>query len=161
MNNYIGTFTSLSSDTVILLILFSVILFISIRQGKSYIASAILSVYIASFFYTNLPFTKSLMNVVKGTSSIFWNHLAVFLLLFIPTYFILNKVVVADFGKGPFRFILAGASSLAFLGLIMSIFYHIIPLEPIYNFSPAIDNLFETDIAYTFWILAPLLVLFF
>jgi len=48
----------------------------------------------------------------------------------------------------------------AFLGLVLTVFYHIIPLEPIYNLPTQVDQLFASDTAFTIWLLVPLVVLF-
>ena len=54
-----------------------------------------------------------------------------------------------------------GLLSVAAAGLLVSIFYHVIPLTPVYNFSPAIDKIFSTDTDFAIWLLAPLVLLFF
>lgn len=161
MNSYIQTFNSLPADFLIIGGIFAVVLFLSLRQGKSYLASGIISLYLASFIYEFLPFTKTLVSSIQGSSNIFWIHTAAFLIFFVPIYFVISKVILSDFGRGSKKFARALLLSAAFVGLLISIFYHIIPLESVYNFSTTIDKLFISDMAFNFWLIAPLLLLFF
>jgi hypothetical protein len=48
----------------------------------------------------------------------------------------------------------------AFAGLFISILYHVIPLEPIYNLPASVDKFFASDTSFTIWLIAPLLALF-
>ena len=125
------------------------------------LVSAVLSLYIGLFFYTVLPFTKVLTGVTKGSLNLFWNHLGILLLFVIPLWFILNRVIRDDPGRGLEKFIRLTLLGVAFLGLVTSVFYHIIPIASIYEFPSVMDKFFKTDIAYSAWLIAPLLILFF
>ena len=57
----------------------------------------------------------------------------------------------------PLRFVLL---FVALLGLVFTILYHIIPLEPIYNLPAQVDQVFASEMAFTIWLIAPLVVLF-
>jgi hypothetical protein len=161
VDSYIKTFSSLPTDFLIIGGLFALILFLSLKQGRSYLAAAIISLYIASFLYEYLPFTKTLVSTIKGSSNLFWIHTATFLIFYIASYFIISKVSMSDYGRSKSRLFKACLLTAAFVGLLISVFYHIIPLESVYNFSPAIDKIFASNIAYNFWLIAPLAVLFF
>ena len=161
MNTYIKTFTSLPVDFLILGVIFAVILFIALKQGRSYLAAAIVTLYISSFFYIALPFTKVLTNTLKGSSNVFWIHIGIFLIFYVPVYFAISQIIMTDFGYGAMRYIRASLLTIVFIGLLLSIFYHFIPIESVYNFSPIIDSIFSSDMALNFWLLIPLVVLFF
>lgn len=160
MNSYIKTFSSLPVDFLVIGGLLALVLFLSLKQGKSYLTAAIISLYVASFLYEYLPFTKTLVSSIKGSSNIFWIHAATFLIFYIPIYFILSKAVMNDFGRGSKKLAKALALSIAFVGLVISTLYHVVPIESVYNFSPFIDNFFSSNMAYNFWLIAPLIALF-
>lgn len=125
------------------------------------LVSAVLSLYIGLFLYSVLPFTKVLTGVTKGTLNLFWNHLGVLLLFVIPLWFILNKVISDDAGRGGIKIFRLILLAIGFAGLLISVFYHVIPIASIYHFPSVMDKFFEPDIAYTTWLIAPLIVLFF
>ena len=160
MNTYIKTFTSLPVDFLILGALFALVMFLALKQGKSYLVAGIISLYIASFFFLNLPFTKVLTATIKGSSNIFWINSGIFLIFYVPVYFAISQITLTDFGNGAMKYVRASVLSISFIGLFLSIFYHLIPIESVYNFSPSIDSIFAPDMAFNFWLLIPLVVLF-
>lgn len=160
MTNYLHSITSLSTDTIFILLVIGFVFFLGLRLGRGYIVSALLSLYLSAFIYSYATFTKTL-TAIKGSGGLFWNHAGILLLIFVPINFILGKVISTDFGRGPIRFIRAGILALVFTGFLLSLLYHIIPLEPVYNLSPFIDRLFASDFAFTLWLITPLVVLFF
>ncbi len=125
------------------------------------LVSAVLSLYIGLFLYSVLPFTKVLTGVTKGSLNLFWNHLGILALFVIPLWFIINRVISDDPGRGLEKFIRLVLLGVGFSGLLISVFYHIIPIAPIYEFPSVMDKFFQPDIAYSVWLIAPLLILFF
>ncbi len=161
MNNYISTFTSLSSDTLILIILATIFLFIGLRIGKNTLVSIILSLYLSVLLYSNSFFVNSLIFVSKDPAKLFWNHLAIFALFFVPIYLILSKIISVEGDRGPLKLLKIGILALVSTGLLIAIFYHVLSIAPIYNFSSAIDNLFASSRAFTIWLILPLITMFF
>ena len=159
MNNYLSTLTAISSDTIIVLAIVALLLFIAFQFGKGYITSIIVSVYISAFLYTNAFFVQKLVFVSNDVSKLFWNHLGIFLLFFIPIFYLLRNIISGEYGRRG-KFIGGGLLAVATAGLILAIFYHVIPLNPVYNFSAGIDKLFATDMMFTIWLIIPLLALF-
>ncbi|MDB5194066.1 MAG: hypothetical protein JWN50_80 [Parcubacteria group bacterium] len=120
------------------------------------ISSAIFSIYIACLLYVEVPYVKTLTVLGKDSSGLFWNHLAVFLIFFILAFFTLGKHI-ASYGSGAKTF-LAG---LLLIGLIITVFYHIVPIAPVYKIPSLLDPYFSTDTAFTAWLIAPLALLIF
>jgi hypothetical protein len=160
VNNYLSTLTAISSDTIIVLAIIALLFFIAFQFGKGFITSIIVSVYISAFLYTNAFFVQKLVFVGNEANKLFWNHLGIFLLFFIPVFYLLKNTISGDYSRRG-KFFGAGLLAVATGGLVLAIFYHIIPLTPIYNFSAGIDKLFATDTMFTVWLIIPLLVLFF
>lgn len=120
------------------------------------ITSAIFSVYIASFLYLHVPFVKALSLAGKEAPALFWNHLAIFVIFFILAYFVLQRHV-SSFGGNLQLFL----GALAFIGLLIMVFYQIIPITPVYKLPAVLDPYFATDTAFAAWLIAPLVILFF
>ena len=123
------------------------------------LSSLIIAIYITALLYANLFFIKQL-TLVKGADQLFWNHLAIFVIILVPVFFLINKYISTPVSRGamkPLRFVLL---LIAFVGLVLTILYHIVPLEPIYNLPAQVDQIFASEMAFTIWLIAPLVVLF-
>lgn len=120
------------------------------------ITSAIFSIYIAILLFTTVPFVKTLVVAGKDAPALFWNHLAVFVIFFLLAFFVLQRHI-SSFGGGLQIFL----GSLALLGLIIFVFYQIIPIAPIYKLPAVLNPYFSTPTALTAWLIAPLVILFF
>ncbi len=160
MNNYISTLTSVSSDTLIILVLLVIILGIGFKFGRNQLVSLILAIYVAAFLYVNIFFASNFVFVEKSSSMLFWNKLGIFLLFLIPVNLLINKSLGGYESRGN-RFVKIGLLAIALLGLTLAIFYHVVPITSVHNFSSGIDKLFASSTAYTLWLLIPLIVLFF
>lgn len=123
------------------------------------VASLIVSIYIAIVIYTNAFFIK-VLTIGKGTDQLFWNHLAIFLIILVPVFFLVNKFVHIDSGGGLRKHGKMVLYTVVLIGLVTSLFYHVIPLNPIYDIPAPIDNFFASDTAFTIWLIVPLLALF-
>ncbi len=123
------------------------------------IVSLVLSIYVTIALYANLFFIQKLV-VLEGADKLFWNHLAIFLLILVAVFFIVNRYISLSYtrsGLGQIRPVLL---ILAFTGLVLSILYHVIPLDPVFNLPSIVDQAFSSDLAFTIWLLIPLVVLF-
>lgn len=124
------------------------------------LVALLLSLYIATFLYTQVFFVKVLTLSTKAGGNLFWNHLAILVIFTIFIFFTLHRHISVESGYGAMQIVRITLVALALIGLVLSILYHIIPLDPIYNLPPIVDKIFSTDLDYTLWLIAPLLVLF-
>ncbi|KND48971.1 MAG: hypothetical protein AB200_00900 [Parcubacteria bacterium C7867-005] len=125
------------------------------------LVSALLSLYISSFLYETMFFVERLVHVPSESKLFFWNHLGIFLLFFVPIYFILNRVVDAEQHGGFGRFLRMCITTVALVGVFVSVLYHVLPLESVYNPPVFVDQFFAPDLSFALWLLVPLLILFF
>jgi RsiW-degrading membrane proteinase PrsW (M82 family) len=123
------------------------------------LSTFIISIYITAFLYANIPFVK-VFSIFKETGQLFWNSLAIFIIILVPVYFLVNRYIYAPSSRGIMVPIRAVLLTLVLIGLVLTVFYHIIPLEPIYDLPSYIDQYFTSDTAFTIWLLIPLAVLF-
>jgi len=120
--------------------------------------AGILSLYLASFFYTQVPFVK-VLTLVKGSDQLFWNHIAIFVIFFIPILFILTKYIDSYSSGGVLGYIKVVLLFIAFIGIIISILYHIIPVASVYTLPVVLNPFFLPDLSFTLWLLVPIAVM--
>ncbi|GEM_PF-5726955 len=120
--------------------------------------AGILSLYLASFFYTQVPFVK-VLTLVKGSDQLFWNHIAIFAIFFVPILFILTKYIDSYSRGGVLGYIKTILLLVAFIGIIISILYNIIPVAPVYTLPAVLDKFFLPDLSFTLWLLVPIAVM--
>jgi glucan phosphoethanolaminetransferase (alkaline phosphatase superfamily) len=123
------------------------------------VASLIISIYIAAFLYANVFFIEQL-TITEVSHQLFWNHLAIFLILLVPIYFLTSRFISLPYVRGMLRPLRTIFLSLMLLGLVISVLYHVVPLEPIYDLPVVVDQFFASDFALTIWLIIPLLALF-
>ena len=108
------------------------------------------------FLYLELPFVKTLTMKGLTNSGLFLNHLAIFLALFVVVLFLISKHIGA---YGSNLKIIFG--SLILLGLFLTLFYHLIPIAPVYKLPTVLDPFFASTIAFEAWLVIPIAFLFF
>ena len=123
------------------------------------LVAVLFSFYIAILLYTQVFFVK-VLTLSKGSENLFWNHLAILIIFTVFIFFTIQRHITFDSGFGAMQILRISLVSISLIGLMLSILYHLIPLEPIYNLPPIVDKIFATDLDYTLWLIAPLLVLF-
>ena len=123
------------------------------------LVSFVLSFYLATVIYTNAFFVTTL-TVAKASDQLFWNKLGIFVIILLPVYFIVNKFVAVQSGRGGMQVLRIVLVSLATLGLVVAFFYHVIPLAPLYHFPKLLDPYFASASLFTIWLIVPLVVLF-
>jgi hypothetical protein len=123
------------------------------------IASLIISIYVSAVIYSNAFFVKQL-SIGDSASQLFWNHLGIFLIILVPVFLLMKKLVSFSYSRGGMKYIRAGVLLVALVGLILSMLYHVIPVESVYNIPGTVDKVFSSDGAFTVWLILPLLALF-
>jgi hypothetical protein len=123
------------------------------------VAALIVSIYITAVIYSNAFFIKTL-TVVKDSSQLFWNYLAIFLIILVLVYLLVNKTISVNLGRGHMRPIRTLMLTFGLVGLVLSVLYHIVPIEPMFDLPQALDRIFASDVAFTAWLVLPLLALF-
>ena len=126
--------------------------------GKGRGVTLILSLYPGLLLFEKFPYIKQL-SVLKGEPLASINTVVIFLVCTCVSYFILHKYIFADFGEG--KFIRSALIGLAFTGCVLALWYFVLPLNTFYNFSGIIDTWFSPDIGIFWWLIGPLVVLFF
>lgn len=150
----------LSSDIVILVLLFVFFFIYALYLGKGAIISLILAFYPAQFFYERFPFVDSAM-LLKGDSLILLNKVGIFLLFLVPLTILFGRYVFHDSGYGSMHYARMAGYALLCVVIVLIFSYSIISLDSIHNFSSQIDTLFTGSDRIFYWNIAPIAILFF
>src|SRR3990167_7145297 len=108
------------------------------------IVAFIISLYIASFLYTNVFFIKQL-TLVKDADQLFWNHLAIFAILLVPIYLLVSPVISASYDRGMMKGVRLIVLAVCAAGLTISILLNTLNIESVYALPSQIDIIFNSD----------------
>lgn len=126
--------------------------------GKSKAVAIILAFLFAIPLFQAFPFTKQ-MTVATGALPQALNVLAIFLAFVILMFLLLNKYIVGDFIEG--NFLKSVFLGIAFAAIVLTLSHFILPLDSLYNFGPNIDTWFGGNLGLFWWIVTPLVIVFF
>lgn len=147
-----------SWDIIVLFFFVAVGFFYGISAGRAKLISFMLSVYIGGFLFENFSY---LNEIIKSGSIAekFFSKVFIFFLLVLALNILFSKIITsgADDKKWWHAFIISFFTS----GLLFSYIFHIFPGKNIFTFSPLIQNLFASNSAFFWWLILPLVALFF
>lgn len=141
------SFAFLTLDLIIILVIFIAGIFISFVKGEYILARFLLAFYPTTLFYLYLPFIslKTPMAQIVG-----------FIAIYAGIYFLLKKNFTTGRSyKKSKRLFDSTVLSLGSLVAIMTIYYHIIPLETLWSFSLPFSNYLTTIVPEGVWMIIP------
>lgn len=147
------SFAFLTLDVIIILVIFIAGIFLSFVKGEYVLARFLLSFYPTTLFFKYLPF----VSLKTATSQI-----VCYIAIYAGIYFLLRKKFTTGRSyKKSRRFIDSTLLSLGSLVTIMTIYYHIIPLETLWEISLPFSKYLTTTVPLGVWIIVPALVVAF
>lgn len=146
-----------AGDFLAIIVLFTILFLLAWYVGRATLVSLLIAFYAAFAIYVTFPY-MSLIASGPAADNLFIN-IGVYLLLTLLMYVILRRVVVSDF----LSIGMLGTAILSFLGatFLISIGYHIFPVNALYDFSSAIDTMFSQKQFFFWWFSGPAIGLFF
>lgn len=153
-------FKDFSLDGVIILCLFGALLLYGLRYGKRRILTLTLSLYVALLVYMHFPyeldiFAGSAFQSLFAGSAVFGGFTAF-------VYLTIARSVHAEFPYNRVkRYTEAGVLSACAAGLLLAFSYHVLPVSTLYDFNPQIDTFFASSKLFFWWLVIPLVGLFF
>lgn len=151
----LSSILSLSTDIFVIVGIFTALLLWGVWKGQSGLATLILSLIVATTLYKAFPF-----GAVFAVSP--FVPIAIFIALAGASYFILTGLVsVFSFEGGVVSWIKTILLAILATTLLVAITHHVISIDPIYTWSGAVEFLFEPAQYFFWWLLAPLVILFF
>lgn len=152
-----------NADYLVGIFLMVVVLLIAFGIGKTRMLLAILSTYMAFLVTLFFPFYAVIKTKVAFVPEVFWPQTAVFLVVFMLAFFILNKSVLRSKmslkESSPMIILWLSIVETGFLASI--IFSYGVPEWPAFQMSPWLSTYFGTGPSRFVWSVLPLLSIFF
>ncbi len=154
-SSVVGTVLSLSTDIFVIVGIFTALFVWGAWKGQRGLATLTISLFVAIAVFKAFPY--------GGVFTLApYVPLIVFLVLLGAIYFVLMGILsVFSFEGGVGQWIKTALLTFTVMTLIVSITYHVVLIAPIYHWSGAVDFLFKSDQLFFWWLVAPLIVLFF
>ena len=145
-----------------LYIVLLVLILLSFLRGKGHLFKIIIMAYPAIIIYKAVVeyFGASKINTLF-LDSIFLNNLIIFILVLIPVYMALMRIV--DNFKSHQNIKGIGESALLSLGIVLltiGICFHILPDKDIFNLDKPFELFFQNDLGYLTCMVVPMLSVF-
>ncbi len=155
--HYAFTIWNSASDFLIVIILVSIFFLFAWYIGRGQLVAVLLAFYSAYALYAMFPYMSALPTAPAMTALL--AQAGLYGGLTLAFYIILRRVVVSDF----LYIGIFGLLALSFLGaaFVLALAYHVFPVAPVYNFTPAVDALFAPKAFFWWWFVAPAIGLFF
>jgi len=148
---------AIANDFLILLILLATLFLFAWYVGRGPFVALLISLYAAYAPYSIFPYVSFLPSTSPLTA--FLAHIGLYVAFVFVFFLILRRVIVSDFLYiGTF-----GLTILSFLGagFLIAVASHIFLIAPLYQFTPAITELFAPDKYFFLWFSAPAVGLLF
>ena len=156
------TIATSSLDTIILIVVFLVLLIYGMKFGKRRIISLILSFYISIPIINFFPYSESISFFGDTEKAVLYSQIGFFALVIVFINIILERVVILEiYSSGARKLIENIFLALAGSGLLISISYHIISISELHDFAEQIDLVFASSVLFFWWLMVPLVVIFF
>lgn len=141
----------LTLDILIVLALLIGFFFVSMSKGEYVLARIVLTFYPATLFYFYMPYVS-----VSGALPKVLTYAGIFIGLFL----LIGKHFTAkrSYAKGRKVFD-AVLLSIATVLILLTLYYHVLPLDVVYSFTLPVDNLFTSVLPFGVLILIPLVLL--
>lgn len=145
-----------------LYIVLLVLILLSFLRGKGHLFKIIIMAYPTMVIYKALVeyFTPTKINILFG-QNIFINNLIVFLLILIPVYIALVRIV--DNFKSHQNIKGVGESVLLSIGIVLltiGICFHILPDKDVFNLDRPFEVFFQGNLGYLTCMIVPMLSVF-
>lgn len=158
----LGAMTNMSFDTIILIVLFVTFFAYGLKLGKRRIISLILSFYISIPVASSFPYLEKISFFGDTEKAMLYSQIGLFILIIIFINVAISGAISFELGShGLRRLFETGALAVASGGLLVAISYHAIKLNSLYDFAAPIDSLFASTAMLFWWLVLPLVTIFF
>lgn len=141
----------LTLDIIILIVIFVALFFWSLYSEKKVLARFILIFYPTALIFQNFPY------IALDSAAL---QIGSFALIFIGLFFLLRKNATAKkLYSGSRKFIDGVILSLGGVIILLTVYYHLLPVDQFYNFTLPFSEIFTSQIPIGVWYLIPLLTI--
>ena len=158
----LGAVASMSLDTIILVVIFVILFGYGLKYGKRKIISLILSFYISIPIVFSFPYLQKISFFGETEKAILYSQIGLFILIIIFINIAIDMVIIWELSsRGLRKLFEMGALALASGGLLVAISYHTVKINTLYDFASPIDGLFASTTMFFWWLVIPLVAIFF
>ena len=146
---------------IILIVVVAALTALSYFKGKRILFALIVSFYPASIIYLSFPYKEKFLFSTANSLNTFYSHVFIYLVFFILSYFVANRIVHADgthSGVGGFFEALLLSASVVILTTALA--FHILPYRDIYNLGTEIQTFLSSDLGYFVSVISPMAVVY-
>ncbi|MBI2617924.1 hypothetical protein HYW58_00480 [Candidatus Kaiserbacteria bacterium] len=152
---------AVTTDVLIIAIVFLAIFFFSVIYGKSNSIALLFSLYFGILGFVSFPFMEEFIFLKSSEIQIVLSRIAIFAVIVAFVYTAIQRSVYAEYPDYKIlKLVQAGILSLSSTALIFAFAYHTLPVATLYDFGESIDALFLSEYFF-WWLAAPLGALFF
>ena len=138
------------------------LLLYGLSLGKTKVLISLLGIYVALAFDAAFPYLEQLHNALPVEVEIYVTRLAVFMLMYLLTFAILNKSFASKrLALKDSSIISVSVISLTQIGLLIAVITNIIPDEIIEKMPEYLSAYFASKEALFVWVIIPILLLIF
>lgn len=159
--NATNTVANISLTTAIVIAVIVALFAFSLRYGKDRIIALILALYLGLLAFLYFPYGEQVVGAVPIGGSDVLPQTLLFMVFVLVAYIAVYRSIMAEFPRGSVRYVQAGVLALAAAALLLAFSYIILPLASAYELDIPVEGLFENKDYFFWWLVAPLLAIFF
>ena len=147
-------------ESIYVLVVFGSFLILGLWKGRYFLVTFIFSLYLSLLFLLQFPFLENITSFSPLGSGV--TQTIVLSLFTIASFFLFRRHIPGDdyektLENFPLKVLLSGAATV----LVLAFTYTILPLSGIVGIDTPLEKLFATEAYFFWWLILPLMVLFF
>ncbi len=153
---------SFINECLYLLIVLGIFMFFALKKGRQTVTNIILGLYLALLISKEFPFYGAIFNSTTTPQSEAAVMLVIFTFFTVVATMLFSRILPREYDEGVMegfgkKFLLAVGGTI----LVMIFSYHVLPVTEFIHPGSPINYLFGSAEYYFYWLLVPLLILFF
>lgn len=133
--------------------------FYGISSGKTRLIAVLFSLYVSAVIFENFSYIGFIWKG-RPLPEVFIFRSAVFAVLIFLLTFLFNKFLYHSTVSGTKVWWEIFILSFLEVGLLVSFIFQLLPAKELFTFSPLIENIFASSLAFFWWLVLPIIALF-
>ena len=147
-------------ESIFVLVVFGSFLILGLWKGRYTLVTIIFSLYLAVLLINEFPYLDKIIALSPFESAV--TQTVFFIILTLVSFFLFRRHIPGDdhektFENFPVKALLAIAATI----VIMAFTYNVLPLAEFFDSNTPLEKLFANENYFFWWLLLPLIVLFF
>ena len=156
-----ATILGFLQESMFMLIVFGVFLFLGLKKGRQTVTNVILGLYLALLISTEFPYYDAILGNASSAKSESIFMLVVFAGFTLLATMVFHRILPREYDETSFegfgkKILLASAGTV----LVMAYSYHALPVTELITPGSPINYLFASSQSFFYWLIAPIVVLY-